>query len=165
MWTVSYTHLQAKKKKVYHLHFMMTDNLTLSPKVLERYRRAWPHGSVFYKRFILGKWVEMCIRDRPLWRYDLQGAVYQEGVRLNTGEQLPFYLAVATKERVTDLDIFQITQPVLDIALREVEMNIQHFMRVKEGLEDPSCCGKCDYCKGIKGAKIRDYSELLEGIR
>ena len=49
--------LQAKKKKVYHLHFMMTDNLTLSPKVLERYRRAWPHGSVFYKRFILGKWV------------------------------------------------------------------------------------------------------------
>ena len=49
--------LQAKEKKVYHLHFMMTDNLTLSPKVLERYRRAWPHGSVFYKRFILGKWV------------------------------------------------------------------------------------------------------------
>lgn len=104
-------------------------------------------------------------RSLPLWRYDLQGAVYQEGVQLNTGEQLPFYLAVATKERVTDLDIFQITQPVLDIALREVEMNIQHFMRVKEGLEDPSCCGKCDYCKGIKGAKIRDYSELLEGIR
>ena len=49
--------LQAKEKKVCHLHFMMTDNLTLSPKVLERYRRAWPHGSVFYKRFILGKWV------------------------------------------------------------------------------------------------------------
>ena len=35
----------------------MTDNLALSPKVLERYRRAWPHGSVFYKRFILGQWV------------------------------------------------------------------------------------------------------------
>ena len=49
--------LLAKEKKVYHLHFAMTDNLTLSPKVLERYRRAWPHGSVFYKRFILGQWV------------------------------------------------------------------------------------------------------------
>lgn len=50
--------LQKKKeKRVYHLHFMMTDNLSLSPKVIERYKRAWPHGSVFYKRFILGLWV------------------------------------------------------------------------------------------------------------
>ena len=49
--------LQTEKKRVYHLHFAMTDNLTLSRKVLERYKRAWPHGSVFYKRFIMGKWV------------------------------------------------------------------------------------------------------------
>ena len=46
-----------KEKGVYHLHFMMTDNLSLSPEVIERYERAWPHGSVFYKRFILGQWV------------------------------------------------------------------------------------------------------------
>ena len=49
--------LKVKEKRVYHLHFMMTDNLSLSPKVIERYKRAWPHGSVFYKRFILGLWV------------------------------------------------------------------------------------------------------------
>lgn len=50
--------LQKKtEKRVYHLHFMMTDNLSLSSKVIERYKRAWPHGSVFYKRFILGMWV------------------------------------------------------------------------------------------------------------
>ena len=48
---------KVKEKKVYHLHFMMTDNLSLSPKVIKRYERAWPHGSVFYKRFILGLWV------------------------------------------------------------------------------------------------------------
>lgn len=48
---------KAEEKHVYHLHFMMDDNLTLSPKVKERYQRAWPHGSVFYKRFILGLWV------------------------------------------------------------------------------------------------------------
>lgn len=45
------------EKRVYHLHFMMRDNLSLSPEVIERYERAWPHGSVFYKRFILGQWV------------------------------------------------------------------------------------------------------------
>ena len=49
--------LKTKEKRVYHLRFMMTDNLSLSPKVIERYKRAWPHGSVFYKRFILGLWV------------------------------------------------------------------------------------------------------------
>lgn len=48
---------KAKKKRVYRLHFMMDDNLTLSPKRKEAYYRAWPHGSVFYKRFILGRWV------------------------------------------------------------------------------------------------------------
>lgn len=48
---------KAKKKRVYRLHFMMDDNLTLSPKRKKAYYRAWPHGSVFYKRFILGMWV------------------------------------------------------------------------------------------------------------
>lgn len=102
-------------------------------------------------------------RTLPLWRYDLQGAVYQKGVELVTGEHLPFYLAVATKERMIDLDIFQITQPVLDIALREIGQNIERFARVKYGQEKPVYCGKCDYCKSIKGARIRNYSELLEG--
>ena len=46
-----------KKKKVYHLHFTMDDNLSLSQKRKEAYKNAWPHGSVFYKRFILGKCV------------------------------------------------------------------------------------------------------------
>lgn len=46
-----------KEKRVYRLHFMMDDNLTLSPQRKEAYKRAWPHGSVFYKRFILGLWV------------------------------------------------------------------------------------------------------------
>ena len=46
-----------QEKKVYHLHFTMDDNLSISPKRKAEYRKAWPHGSVFYKRFILGKWV------------------------------------------------------------------------------------------------------------
>ena len=103
-------------------------------------------------------------RTLPQWRYDHQGAVYHKGVERVTGEQLPFYLAVATKERTIDLDIFQITQPVLDIALREIEQNIEHYARVKYGQEEPVYCGKCDYCKSVKEARIRNYSELLEGL-
>ncbi len=48
---------EMKRKKVYHLHFTMDDNLSISAKRKEEYKNAWPHGSVFYKRFILGLWV------------------------------------------------------------------------------------------------------------
>lgn len=48
---------KAAEKKVYHLHFTMDDNLSLSPEIKEGYKRAWAVGSVFYKRFILGLWV------------------------------------------------------------------------------------------------------------
>lgn len=48
---------KATEKRVYRLHFVMDDNLTLSVDRKEAYRRAWSTGSVFYKRFILGLWV------------------------------------------------------------------------------------------------------------
>jgi len=44
-----------KEKNAVHLHFTMDDNLSLSVKVRERYRRLY--SGVFYKRFILGLWV------------------------------------------------------------------------------------------------------------
>lgn len=101
-------------------------------------------------------------RTLPFWRYDLQGAVYQAGVFIKTEEKLPFYLAVATKERTIDLDIFQIPQATLNAALAEIEGNIQHFAEVKNGTVPLVYCGKCDYCKSIKAARIRNYNELLE---
>lgn len=101
-------------------------------------------------------------KSLPLWRYDLQGAVYQAGVLMVTDRLLPFYLAAATKERVVDLDIFQIPQATLNLALDEIRYNIDHFAKVKAGLVPPKYCGKCDYCKSIKAAVIRNYNELLE---
>lgn len=101
-------------------------------------------------------------RTLPFWRYDLQGAVYQAGVFIKTEEKLPFYLAVATKERTIDLDIFQIPQATLNAALTEIEGSLQHFAEVKNGTVPPVYCGKCDYCKSVKAARIRNYNELLE---
>lgn len=102
-------------------------------------------------------------KSLAFWRYDLQGAVYTEGVRIALGQDLPFYLAAATKEAVTNFDIFQIDRPTLDLALREIEGNMLRFIRVKQGIEEPHYCGVCDYCKSVKKARIRNYSELLEG--
>lgn len=102
-------------------------------------------------------------KSLAFWRYDLQGAVYQQGCIANGYGQLPFYLAAATKDKVTDFDIFQIDQPTLDMALREIESRMPRFIAVKQGLEEPHYCGMCDYCKSVKKARIRNYSELLEG--
>lgn len=101
-------------------------------------------------------------KSLPFWRYDLQGAVYQKGVEIVTGKQLPFYLAVATKERIPDLSIFQIPQVTLDMALNEIETNISRYAAIKDGYELPVYCKSCDYCKLIKKAEIRNYNELLE---
>ena len=100
-------------------------------------------------------------KSLPLWRYDLQGAVYQAGVEAVTGERLPFYLATATKERVVDLDVFQIPQTTLNLAMDEIGFSIEHYAEVKAGLVPPKACGHCDYCKSVKQAAIRNYNELL----
>lgn len=102
-------------------------------------------------------------KNLPLWRYDLQGAVYQKGVEIVTGEHLPFYLAAASKERIIDLDVFQIPQATLTMALNEISVNIGRYAEIKAGYIEPAYCGECDYCKSRKGAKIRNYNELLEG--
>lgn len=46
---------KAEEKNIYHLHFTMDDNLTLSQKVKDRFKRMFT--GVFFKRFILGLWV------------------------------------------------------------------------------------------------------------
>lgn len=47
--------LQAKKHRALHLHFLMRDNPSLSPSVLQRYEDMY--SGVFYDRFIRGEWV------------------------------------------------------------------------------------------------------------
>lgn len=47
---------KAKEKAAYLLHFVMDDNLTLSEKVKESFKRMF--SGVFYMRYILGLWVQ-----------------------------------------------------------------------------------------------------------
>ena len=87
------------------------------------------------------------------WHYEIQGAVYQEIVRQNTGEKLPFYLAAATKEKVTDLDIVHLDDEMLDTALIHFGQEVEYFDAIKRGIIEPTRCEKCDYCKETKVLK------------
>lgn len=115
---------------------------------------------------------KVCITDLKIiartewlsnWRYDLQGAVYQAVAEANGYGRLPFYLATATKEKVPDLNIFQIPDSKLDEALQEIGENMPHFIAVKSGSEEPKRCEKCAWCKMTRKLEVRNYVELLEG--
>ena len=95
------------------------------------------------------------------WGYDIQGAIYQEVVRQNTGKKLPFIIAAATKEKEPDIGLFEITQPDLDNAIQTVIDDINRIARIKIGAEPPERCEKCDYCRRTKKlAAVIDYKEM-----
>ncbi len=48
--------LDAQQRKCLRLHFTMEDNPSLSPAIRERYQKLYT--GVFYRRFILGQWVQ-----------------------------------------------------------------------------------------------------------
>ena len=84
------------------------------------------------------------------WGYDLQAAVYQEVVYQNTGERLPFFVAAASKEEETDIELILIPDDHLREKLIEVENNTPKIVALKNGEVEPIRCGLCDYCKHTK---------------
>ena len=87
------------------------------------------------------------------WRYDLEGAIYQEIERQNylkehgIDRKLPFVLAVTTKEDVPDKELIEIDQDILDKALEEVIEKAPRYAAIKRGEIEPSGCGECDVCR------------------
>lgn len=80
------------------------------------------------------------------WGYDIQGAVYQAV----EGGNKPFYIAAATKEDPTDLEVIHVEQYQLDEALGYVGKRMPHILAVKRGDIAPERCGVCPYCRATK---------------
>lgn len=87
------------------------------------------------------------------WGYDIQGAVYQEIVYQNTGKRLPFYIAGASKEKTTNIEVIHIQDNYLREAMNVVQYNIEHVRQVKAGEIRPIRCECCDYCRQTKVLK------------
>ena len=80
------------------------------------------------------------------WGYDLQGAIYQKIVEINTGKKLPFKIAAASKEEYPDIAVIQVEQSLMDAALAEVESNVPKILALKNGEIEPMRCEMCDRC-------------------
>lgn len=91
------------------------------------------------------------------WNYFLQGAIYQQ----IEGNNLPFYLAVATKEEPSDIGIIALEQDDMDASLEEVRPNLARWFAIKQGEIEPEGCGKCDYCRATKKLTEPISSDLV----
>lgn len=85
------------------------------------------------------------------WKYDLQGALYREIYRQNTGDTLPFYICAISKDKTGTtphprISVIEIPEMIMDERLEEVKSNIVHIQELKDGLYEPVSCGVCDYC-------------------
>ncbi len=78
--------------------------------------------------------------------YILQGALYQEIVRQNTGRQLPFIIAAATKQKYSERVLLQIPQEKMNLKLDFLMQYLPHLQNLKQGQENPTNCEKCNYC-------------------
>lgn len=83
------------------------------------------------------------------WGYDIQGAIYREV----EGSGLPFYLAVATKEDATDLEVLRVPHEHLNQVMWEIKPKIERAVLVKSGKVEPTRCGVCPYCRKTKVLK------------
>ena len=94
--------------------------------------------------------------------YSIQGAIYQEIVRQNTGKKLPFIIAATTKEEEPDKALIQIDQEYLDQALELVKEIAPRIDALKNGLVEPTKCGKCNTCRAEKKLdRVLSYKEMF----
>ena len=64
---------KAEERNCLRLHFTMEDNPSLTREIRERYRRMY--SGVFYKRFVLGQWVQAEGRVYDFFTEDMVGRV------------------------------------------------------------------------------------------
>ncbi len=83
--------------------------------------------------------------------YDIQGAIYREVVRQNTGCLLPFFIAYITKEDPADFGVVEIPPQMLDDALEFVKLSLaaRPMAAVRKS---PRYCRRrsCGWCRDQK---------------
>ena len=138
------------KMDSYHPHKVIVDQ-----KVMKDLEPVWIDSSTGGR--VLVDFVEA-------YRYDIQGALYQEVERQNSGEQLPFVLAVATKEECPDKLVMRIDQEFLDLALAEYKEKAPRYWDIINGKIEPIGCGHCPACRSKKmlDERIPTYKKFRE---
>lgn len=95
------------------------------------------------------------------WGYDLQATIYRKVVKIKTGKLLPFFIAVASKEKEPDIEIIGFNKQDYKDCLSLMEIMVERILLLKAGKTEPDRCQTCDYCKHTKElSKPIHFSEI-----
>lgn len=107
-------------------------------------------------------------RETFIDKYDYytQIAIYAEILRQNLqmDTYLEPYLIVVDKQDIPDHEIIDMGNGFIEEKIEEIKMRIPRIMAVRNGMEEPVACGKCDYCRSNKKAKIVTLSEYAYNL-
>ena len=93
--------------------------------------------------------------------YIEQMAIYRELIKQQYGKDLMPYIVAITKEDTPNKAVIRIDKAYTEPKLEEIEFYMGRIAKVKNGLEKPIGCGKCDYCKSVsKVTKIMTLEDL-----
>lgn len=95
--------------------------------------------------------------------YVLQIAVYEKLLELEFGKPFKGYIYAVTKQDPPDIAGIDIEAHKREFELEQLERSIEHVVNVKNGIDKPSNCGTCEYCRGNKELNgFISTDELLE---
>lgn len=83
------------------------------------------------------------------WLYTVQGYVYRE----IEGNNLPFYLAAATKETDPDIAVIKLDEQDMAEAFEPFRKQLPRWAAIKRGEIEPERCERCAYCRRTKVLK------------
>lgn len=92
--------------------------------------------------------------------YDIQAAIYKTIYAQQSGKDLPFELAVVTKEKQPDKRIFRFSDETINDALQEIIAKAPIYNAIKKGIEPAWNCGVCNYCRSIKALNENSIETL-----
>ena len=93
-------------------------------------------------------------------RYDIQAVVYEKLYMQNYFKELPYLLAIITKEKTPDKRLVMINEQSKKDAEQEIIAKAPIFDAMKKGNKEVYGCGCCDYCRSIKKLKLEDIEEI-----
>lgn len=124
----------------------LTDDFIVDGKVVKDCNDVWLDGE-----------------KRPFYytnRYDIQAVIYESLFMQNYFKELPYLLAVVTKEKAPDKQLFLINESAKNDALQEIINKAPIYDAMKKGKEEVYGCGVCDYCRSIKKLSLNDIKEI-----
>lgn len=165
-----------KEKNMFHLHFTMDDNLSLSDKIKDRYKRLY--SGVFYQRYILGLWVlaegiiyDMFNQDKHIKKTE-DRRYTDHYVSIDYGTQNPttfglwgLYENVWYKIKEYHYDGRENSKQKTDQEYYEDLKDFTHGFKIKGVIVDPSAASFIALLKKNSVRVLKAKNEVIDGIR